>query len=281
MEEAWELAVIVMSSSSPRNYKETIDQLSIEFRNDYSSEFSDKFDKTKNKLIYAAVLSITVGLYDLSSDSSFLGFKLGGLTDYRLEWMLWLASMFFFLNMIFRYFDERRAFEKYTSEVNSLKNVFSTLLAQMDGISSYISERLEGDQGFSAALDELDKRLMKTSSALDNFLGAEDAQKAVLDFQMSFDKIRNDISDVETTNTQAAHAIKEMPDLMRRFEKKNKLVKSYKNIGGFRFVVFDFVLPCLLFGLATTIHFSPGVSKVMLDLTSTEVVEIFPMENQS
>lgn len=230
----------------------------------YSSDFSDNFEKSKNKLIYAAVFSITVGLYQISQGSSFLGLKLDGLSDRRLEWMAWTAAAFFFLNTLLRYFDERRTAERYKNEVAQLELELGKILQRLRDTSHEIDFHLSESGRFEEELKRVEIKTKRLGNTLDKFVGGDLAKRIYGELQISIDKITKDLEIIVRQNNNTLFLIREFPGRIDKFEKKVKPVKKYSNIGGFRFMLFDLVLPAFLFLFASGIHFIPEIKELVL-----------------
>lgn len=238
----------------------------------YNSDFSEKFDKSKNKLIYAAIFSITVGLFALSESGSFLGLKLEGLSDRRLEWMAWLGTVFFFSNTIFRFLDERRTVDRYKDEVASLEREFGVILQRLRDIEREISERLSSSGRFEQDVRRMKSRVGRFESSLETYLQDQpEIQKVFAEFQYSLDKMNKEIALISSRNNSTLFAVGEIPARLDQFERKTKSVKEYRNIGGFRFLIFDLMTPILLFFFATLVHFSSGFENLVLNLVPIEI----------
>lgn len=249
----------------PQGWPEQV-QLNQLNKPEYDSDFSDRFEKSKNKLIYATIFSITIGLYSLAESSTFLGLKLTGLSDRRLEWMAWLGAIFFFLNTMLRYFDERRTAEKYKNEVTKLVDEFSLILGNLRNITYDIQRELSASGKFEADLRRMKEKFSRHQESLAKHIEPEESEKYFAEFLYSLGEIKNRIEVIGRNNTGALYEIRNLPQVIENFQKKVKPVKKYRNIGGIRFLIFDFFLPVGLFIFATTIHFFPGLKNIILDI---------------
>lgn len=269
MEEAWELAALggvdmFNNMISPASlYSQQPHAVSLK---EFSSEFSDKFEKSKNKLIYASVFSITVGLFVIRQDTSFLGLKLEGLSDRRLEWMAWVAAAFFFANTMLRFFDERRSAETYKNQVARLRAEFGDVLQSFRDVISEVKKILGKESNIDRALDGLVRRSKRTIETQDFFLTeSENSKKAIAEYQYTIQRVLKDTSDLKEKNSYALNELKRFPKRLDDFEKRTKPVRKYRNIGGFRVLIFDLILPCALFLFASLVQFLPSFKKLILD----------------
>lgn len=267
-DETWELAVVVMlqsdtilNSLNPR--PQVSDSVGIA---EYRTDFSDKFDKAKNKLTYASVFSILVGLFEYQEGSSFLGFKLNELTDNRLEWIIWFSCLFFLGNMILRFLDERRQFEKYKNEVATFQRSFDWVL---DGLRSTTEEIL-------FLLNDKNGQIRKSKTALSSKISnarlevksleleKELEERAVADLNFLEHRILSEVQNIQNRNLSIAQQLSGLPDEITQFTKKQKPVREYVGYGAIRFLIFDLCSPITLFTFATLIHFFPDFQNLIL-----------------
>lgn len=235
----------------------------------YDTDFSDKFEKSKNKVIYFSALSALVGVFTLENSPEMFGYTLGGLTDSRLEWILWVTASVLLLNMMFRFVDERRRFERYKSEVFKFRAEFNSIINNIDEMAKDLIDLLTDKRGvINKATGVMNAKLKVLRSEVLDENYSKETQGAVLnEIEYLRTKMLDAVKRIEARSQSVSMTAKTFPHLLEKFQKDNRPVQKFVGFGKIRLLTFDVFLPVSLYVTATLIHFTSEASSFLLALT--------------
>lgn len=241
----------------------------------FETDFSDKFEKSKNKVIYFSAASLLIGVFEFEEGTSALGFRLGGLTDYRLEWILWLVSAFMIANMLFRFLDERRRFERYKNEVNLFRTEFSRIIGRFKELSDDLYSLLKDrERNIFVAQNKFQENVKNFKlEILESKLDSDLENRFLSELQYMAIRVIDKVDRIDRRSSQITQDVSGLSVLIKQFQKSNKPVKSFIGIGRLRFLLFDVVAPVSLFMIASLVHFVPSLSAELLSLTENMTTE--------
>jgi len=215
------------------------------------SDFSQKFEKSKDKVIYAASLSILVGLFTIPNNVKLLGIELIGLSDRRLEWIIWTTASFFAMNCIFRFLDERRKLSTSYEYVNEISTLITNRLANLESVYNNLERDLASQKislGVTKTISELKRSSKYNKDTSEEHLLA----------------IKRTLKNMEDRHEAILQQIEATPRLLENLTGKFKPYKNYKGFAGWRVLLFDLIIPFGLFVLATLIHFSDSFGSMII-----------------